>query len=69
MRPQDPISKKAWEHAKEAGFTIKQLIQHLAGQFDSAIRPYLKRFLVDQQTQDKPTTKSKDSPRRNLPKK
>lgn len=59
-----PHFEKAWEHAKEAGFTIKQLIQHLAGQFDSAIRPYLKRFLVDQQTQDKPTTKSKDSPKK-----
>ena len=38
---------RAWEHAKNAGFKIKELIQYLADQFDAAIRPYLMRFMKD----------------------
>ncbi len=54
-----PYFQSAWQHAKEAGFTIKELVQHLANQFDASIRPYLKRFLQDQQ-QESITTPPKE---------
>ncbi|MFH2034225.1 MAG: hypothetical protein ABIJ26_05935, partial [Candidatus Margulisiibacteriota bacterium] len=42
-----PFFDSAWEHAKEAGFTLKELAIYIKDQTSDAIRPYLKRFLMD----------------------
>ncbi|MCP4116457.1 MAG: DEAD/DEAH box helicase family protein [Desulfobacteraceae bacterium] len=57
-----PHFEEAWAHAKEAGFSIKELIQYLSEQFDSAIRPYLKKYLLEQQAQGEKTSKKKTAP-------
>lgn len=59
-----PHFEKAWAHAKEAGFTVKELVQHLAGQFDSSLRPYLKRYLQEKAEE---TARVKDSPLESQP--
>ncbi len=42
-----PHFEQAWSHAREAGFSLKKLVQHLASQFGSEIRPYLKRYYTE----------------------
>ncbi len=42
-----PHFVKAWNHAKEVGYSLKELLQYFHDQFGKAIRPYLERFLAD----------------------
>jgi N12 class adenine-specific DNA methylase len=42
-----PHFVKAWNDAKQVGYSLKELIQYLHDQFGKAIRPYLQRFLAD----------------------
>jgi hypothetical protein len=58
-----PYFVSAWNHAKAAGHSLKQLIQHLATQFGAEIKPYLKRFFVDQTAAEKNKDKKPPEPK------
>lgn len=49
-----PHFQKMWEHAKEAGYTLKELIDHIVAQFGDAVKPYVAKFMIEQKTGAKP---------------
>jgi N12 class adenine-specific DNA methylase len=42
-----PEFVKAWNNAKQVGYSLKELMQYFHDQFGKIIRPYLSRFLQD----------------------
>jgi len=43
-----PHFQRMWKHAKGAGYTLIELVDHIVAQFGEVVKLYVARFMIEQ---------------------